>query len=227
MSEAFAALESDRITHARSSTAEWVADIMRERITDGSLEPGTRLPEDAVGSKLKVSRNTLREAFRLLVHERLVVAEFNRGVFVRRLAPHDIVDLYRVRRLVECAAVRQVGEATPEAVAALRQAVADAEEAAGEARWREVGTANMRFHQALVALAGSPRLDEYMRQVSAELRLAFHLMADPRAFHEPYLQRNREIAELVEAGDGDGAEKLLAAYLDDAERQLLPVTAEA
>ena len=219
--DAFTALASERSGLARSSTAERVADIMRERITDGSLAPGSRLPEDAVGSALGVSRNTLREAFRLLVHERLAVAEFNRGVFVRRLTADDVVDLYRVRRLVECAAVRRAADATPEATATMRQAVADGELAAADGRWPEVGTANMRFHQAIVALAGSPRLDEYMRQVTAELRLAFHVMQNPRAFHEPYLHRNRELAALIEAGNGAAAEKLLAEYLDDAERQLL------
>ncbi len=219
--EGLAALVSDRDVLVRSSTAERVADIIRERITDGSLAPGSRLPEDAVGTALGVSRNTLREAFRLLVHERLAVAEFNRGVFVRRLTPADVVDLYRVRRLVECAAVRQAGAATPAALAAMRRAVVDGELAAAEERWPEVGTANMRFHQAVVALAGSARLDEFMRQVAAELRLAFHVMANPRDFHEPFLRRNRELAGLIEDGDGVAAEKLLGAYLDDAERQLL------
>jgi DNA-binding GntR family transcriptional regulator len=224
--DGFAALASDREVLVRSSTAERVADIIRERITDGSLAPGSRLPEDAVGTALGVSRNTLREAFRLLVHERLAVAEFNRGVFVRRLTPADVVDLYRVRRLVECAAVRQAGVAAPGAVEAMRRAVADGELAAAEQRWAEVGTANMRFHQAIVALAGSARLDEFMRQVAAELRLAFHVMANPRAFHEPFLHRNRELAALIEAGDGPAAERLLAGYLDDAERRLLQSGAE-
>jgi DNA-binding GntR family transcriptional regulator len=225
--DAFTALASDRGVLARSSTAERVADIMRERITDGSLAPGSRLPEDAVGTALGVSRNTLREAFRLLVHERLAVAEFNRGVFVRRLTPADVVDLYRVRRLVECAAVRQAGDATPETIETMRQAVADGELAAAEGRWPEVGTANVRFHQAIVALAGSARLDEFMRQVSAELRLAFHVMANPRAFHEPYLHRNRELAALIEAGDGAAADRVLAAYLEDAERRLLETAPDA
>jgi DNA-binding GntR family transcriptional regulator len=230
--EPFAALESDRGALARSSTAERVADIMRDRITDGSLAPGSRLPEDAVGSALGVSRNTLREAFRLLVHEGLAVAEFNRGVFVRRLTAADVVDLYRVRRLVECAAVRQAaglaGTAPASAaIKAMRVAVADGELAAAEGRWAEVGTANMRFHQSIVALAGSARLDEFMRQVSAELRLAFHVMANPRAFHEPFLRRNRELAALIEAGEGAAAEQLLAGYLDDAERLLLETGTEA
>ncbi len=46
-------------------------------------------------------------------------------------------------------------------------------------------------------------------------------MKNPRAFHEPYLGRNRDILQLIEAGDALGAERLLGAYLSDAERQLV------
>ena len=218
---AFAALETGRRDLARTSTAERVADVLRERITDGSLAPGTRLPEDAVGSALGVSRNTLREAFRLLAHERLVVVEFNRGAFVRRLTGDEVVDLYLARRLVECAALRQAGRAGGAGLAAVRGAVEDGEAAASEGRWVDVGTANVRFHRAVVALAGSARLDEFMRQVSAELRLAFDAMTDVQAFHEPFLRLNRVLLERLEAGDTTAAEALLTDYLADAERRLV------
>jgi DNA-binding GntR family transcriptional regulator len=214
-------LASDRAALQRSSTAERVAHILRERITDGTLQPGSRLPEDALGSALGVSRNTLREAFRLLIHEHLVVAELNRGAFVRRLSSADVVDLYRVRQLVECAAVRAFTGTDTEAPDDLRRAVQEGELAAKEDRWSDVATANMRFHQAIVALAGSPRLDEYMRQVSAELRLAFHVMQNPRTFHEPFLGRNREILDRLAAGDLATAADLLAVYLREAERQVV------
>lgn len=216
-----AALASSREDLARISTAERVADLLRERITDGSLASGTRLPEDAVGTALGVSRNTLREAFRLLAHERLVAVEFNRGAYVRRLTAAEVVDLYRARRLVECAAVRQAGGAPAGGLAAVRRAVEDGETAAAQGRWVDVGTANMRFHQAVVALAGSTRLDEFMRQVSAELRLAFAAMTDPRAFHEPFLRGNRALLERIAAGDVEAAEGLLADYLLDAEQRLV------
>jgi DNA-binding GntR family transcriptional regulator len=214
-------LASDRAALQRSSTAERVAHILRERITDGTLQPGSRLGEDALGSALGVSRNTLREAFRLLIHEQLVVAELNRGAFVRRLSSADVADLYRVRRFIECAAVRAHDFGGTGAPEALRRAVHDGELAATEDRWSDVATANMRFHQAIVALAGSPRLDEYMRQVSAELRLAFHVIQNPRSFHEPFLGRNREILERLDAGDLATAADLLAVYLRDAERQVV------
>ena len=213
-------LEADRALLERTSTAERVADILRARITEGFFPPGSRLTEDAIGGALGVSRNTLREAFRLLTHERLVEHELNRGMFVRILTVDDVVDLYRVRKLVEVAAVNRP-DGSPGALQAAAVAVAEGGRAVDRADWRALGTADIRFHQALVALAGSPRVDELMRGVLAELRLVFHGMADPRRFHEPYLARNREILHRLEAGDPAGAAGLLLAYLDEAEQQIV------
>jgi DNA-binding GntR family transcriptional regulator len=62
-----------------------------------------------------------------------------------------------------------------------------------------------------------------MRSVFAELRLAFHVVADPRRLHEPYLARNREILQTLQEGDRDGAERLLTDYLDDSRKGLVEV----
>ncbi|MGA5066999.1 GntR family transcriptional regulator [Streptomyces exfoliatus] len=198
----------------RTSTAERVADILRNRIAEGYFPPGTRLSEEAIGGALGVSRNTLREAFRLLTHERLLVHELNRGVFVRVLDAEDVADIHRTRRLVECAVVRGLGR-PPYALDALAAAVAEGDTAARAEDWKGVSTANIHFHRELVALAGSARTDELMRGVLAELRLAFHVVDDPRTLHEPYLARNREILDALRAGERTTAERLLARYLDD------------
>jgi DNA-binding GntR family transcriptional regulator len=216
----FAGLEADRSLLDRASTADRLADLLRTRITEGHIRPGTRLSEEAIGGALKVSRNTLREAFRLLTHERLLVHELNRGVFVRQLAVEDVADLYRVRRIIECSVVREITSPPGERLAPVEVAVVAGEDAARRQSWRELGTANIHFHQAISALAGSARVDDLMRGLLAELRLVFHVMTDPQRFHEPYLTRNREILTALEKGDGTGAEQLLASYLGDAERQL-------
>ncbi|MBH5333779.1 GntR family transcriptional regulator [Streptomyces pactum] len=218
-------LETDRALLGRTSTAERVADILRDRITEGFFPPGTRLSEDSIKGALGVSRNTLREAFRLLTHERLLVHELNRGVFVRVVTMADLADIYRVRELVERAAVRSLGE-PPYPLEAVEAAVIAGERAARDREWQELSTANIRFHQAIVALAGSPRTDELMRGVLAELRLVFHVMADPRRFHAPYLTRNRQILEALQDGEKAQAEELLASYLDDSRRQLSGAYAE-
>jgi DNA-binding GntR family transcriptional regulator len=206
-------LASDRAALDRGTTAERVADVLRMRITEGVLPPGARLPEDALTEALGVSRNTLREAFRLLAHERLLVHELNRGVFVRVMPLEEVVDLYRVRRIFEMAALQAAADAPSEALEPVRAALAEAEVAAREDRWLDVGTANMRFHQALVGLAGSPRMNEAVRHLLAELRLVFHVMQMPREFHEPYLGENRRIYHLLAAGD---QKQLVDAYAERA-----------
>jgi DNA-binding GntR family transcriptional regulator len=62
-----------------------------------------------------------------------------------------------------------------------------------------------------------------MRSVFAELRLAFHVVDDPHALHEPYLARNREILQALESGDRRGAERLLETYLTDSLERVVEV----
>lgn len=194
-------LADDRALLGRTSTAERVSDILRSRIAEGFFPPGTRLSEDSIGGALGVSRNTLREAFRLLTHERLLVHELNRGVFVRVLTVEDVEDIYRTRRLVECAVVRGLG-APPYGLDGLAEAVAEGQREAREGDWKGVSTANIHFHRELVALAGSARTDELMRSVFAELRLAFHVVDNPRKLYEPYLARNLLLLQTLQRGSG-------------------------
>nr|WP_282548515.1 GntR family transcriptional regulator [Streptomyces rochei] len=222
MAEQLTGLADDRALLGRTSTAERVSDILRSRIAEGYFPPGTRLSEDSIGGALGVSRNTLRESFRLLTHERLLVHELNRGVFVRVLTVEDVEDIYRTRSLVECAVVRGLGE-PPYALDGLAEAVEDGRRSAGEGDWKSVGTANIHFHRELVALAGSESTDELMRSVFAELRLAFHVVDDPRRLHEPYIARNAEILDTLRAGERETAARLLAVYLDDSLKRVVEV----
>ncbi|MGQ4419876.1 GntR family transcriptional regulator [Streptomyces sp. SAS_269] len=222
MAEQLTGLAGDRALLGRTSTAERVSDILRSRVAEGYFPPGTRLSEDAIGGALGVSRNTLREAFRLLTHERLLVHELNRGVFVRVLTVEDVEDIYRIRALVECAVVRGLGE-PPYALDGLAAAVTEGQLATHENDWKALGTANIHFHRELVALAGSERTDELMRSVFAELRLAFHVVDHPRRLHEPYLARNRQILQALQAGDRREAERLLRTYLADSLERVVEV----
>ena len=214
-------LAGDREALSSGSRAERTADILRERIIEGLFRPGERLSEEELSAALNVSRNTLREAFRQLGQEGVLVHEFGRGVFVRTLSIDDVRDIYAMRRILELAAVRSLPNAPVGALDAVRLAVESAEEAATRQDWFAVGTANMRFHQAVAELTGSRRVRDVVRRLLAELRLVFVVMSDLREFHQPYLASNRELYELLAAGDVVAAEKALAAYFDMAEGQLL------
>ncbi len=200
------------------STADRVAEILRGRITEGDFPPGTRLSEERISRALGVSRNSLREGFRLLVRERLVVHQMNRGVFVRVPTATDIEDLFRLRCILEGAAVRASAGVDLGAVLA---SVERAEKAAAEDDWASVATADLQFHRALTALLRSDRVDDLMVTLMAELRLAFHAAPSAPAFHEPYLRRNRVIIDLLLAGSTAQALQELESYLADAQQALL------
>jgi len=205
----------------RESAASRVADRLRELVLAGELRPGQRLAEEVVRADLGVGRSTLREAFQLLLRERLLVHHLSRGVFVRELTRQDVSDLYQVRRVVECGALAEVESLRPEGLRRLSRALADGRAAASEADWQAVAAASIHFHQALVGLAGSARLDALVAQVLGEFRLAYARMDDTEAFHEAFLARNVEIADHVGSGDLGGAVAMLRDYLRDSERALL------
>jgi DNA-binding GntR family transcriptional regulator len=209
----------------RSSSAERAADVLRRSITEGALRPGAQLSEVELTEVLEVSRNTLREAFRLLTHEGLLVYKLHRGVFVPELDETDVVDLYRVRRVLEVDVVRGLAKRDPslpsERLVPLQKDVETAEAAAIDGRWAAVGTANMRFHRNLIGLADSSRLDDITGRLLAELRLLFHVMATPRELHEPYIARNRHLLQLLDLGNYEEAADYLNQYLLDSEQGLL------
>lgn len=203
----------------RASTAEAVAGVLRGQISEGRILPGAQLREEHLAAALEVSRNTVREAFRLLAHERLVEHAPHRGVFVRVVGPGGIREMYRTRRLVEPLALR--GATSPEHLAALREVVGRGEAAAQAGDWEGVGTADIDFHRLLVGLCNSVHLSSMFEGLLAELRLAFLRLPDRQALHEPFLARNARLLDLLEAGDVDAALIDLDDYLTAAETQLL------
>lgn len=211
----------------KHGAATRAADRLRDQVLSGELQPGQRLAEEAVRAALDVSRSTLREAFQLLVRERLLVHHLSRGVFVRELSRQDVSDLYEVRRVLECGALARVEVLHPRHLKALSDSLTEGQGAAARSDWQTVASASVGFHQALVGLADSPRLDTLVAQVLGEFRLAYARMDDTRAFHEAFLQRNMEIADRVRSGDLPGAVRLLEDYLSDSERALLSRYGEA
>ena len=205
---------------AAPGLAEDMAAQLRGRVTGGALRPGQRLSEAKLAAELEISRNTLREVFRLLTREGILRHEPNRGVFVATPSMASILDIYRVRRLIEVPALAQAwpGHA---AVARMRAAVARAETLHPAGDWLGVGSANMEFHSAIVALTDSPRLIGFFTQIIAELRLAFGLLDSPEQLHRPYITRNAEILGRLEGGDAPGAARLLEDYLNPSERAVL------
>ena len=163
---------------ARASTAEHAAAMLRSADRPGPARPGTRLREEQVSAAFTISRNTVREAFRLLSHERLVDHTLHRGVHVRTVSPDDVRSMYLTRRLVEPLGLdAAVGD--PAVLGELRRLVDDAVDAAAREDWEVLGTADIEFHRVLMSACSSPHLSTMFEQLLAELRLAFLDAAGP------------------------------------------------
>lgn len=211
---------SDKSNHAHGSAVR-VAGELRDRIIAGDLAPGQPLREVAAAGELGVARTTLREAFRLLAADGLVEVVFNRGTVVKTLTAADVRDIYIARRTLEVEAAEESVLAGQEALDALMDAIEAVRQAESAGAWREVGTASLGFHETIVALLGSPLLDEFFRNIVARLRLAFGNAGDDEAFHRPFLPRDVEICAMLRSGRRAEAAGKLRAYLDGSERAVL------
>jgi DNA-binding GntR family transcriptional regulator len=220
MPDADEILNLDAPLHLRlESTAEQVAGAVRELILSARLTPGSHLREGPLATQLGVSRNTVREAVQILVSQGLVRREIHRGAYVARLTVDDVRDVFRVRRLVELTAAREVARSRDmgflgNAVQAL-SAVIDAGDRAA------IAAADMRFHKELVDLMRSDRLGELYAGVDVEMRLCIALVAPAGPEPSRLLEDHRAILVALEAGDASLATERLERHLDESERLLI------
>ena len=95
----------------RTSVADQVAGILRQRVLNGELRPGTSLQEIPLAESLGVSRNTMREAMRILSLEGLLKRSIHRGIAVAQLSLQDVQEIYHVRRVLEISAIHAAKDA--------------------------------------------------------------------------------------------------------------------
>src|SRR3954464_5775390 len=70
---------------------------LRHAIIEQALEPGAKLPEDAIGERFGVSRTLVRHALGQLAAEGLVELRRNRGAAVAKPSWHEARDIFDVR----------------------------------------------------------------------------------------------------------------------------------
>jgi DNA-binding GntR family transcriptional regulator len=204
----------------RSSTSEQVADAMRTMILRGELAPGTPLREVQLAESIGISRNTVREAVRVLARQGLVTHSMHRGAVVTRLSEDDVIDLYRVRRALETQAIDATAEATREQFAGIEQAVEELDRAAQADDWGRMVDADWSFHECLVGFLGSSRLDRFFDTIQAELRLCLSILDRADDDPEDLVAEHRELRDLLMAGERSRCKAVLCGRLEDSELRL-------
>jgi DNA-binding GntR family transcriptional regulator len=186
----------------RASTTEQVLYELREAIIDGRIAQGDALREVPLARTLGTGRSAVREAIRQLVQEGLVDYELHRGAFVRVMSLADRLDVYVAREAIEAGVARLAVEASPPSdLSALRAAMQDLRTTAqGHDRITdEVIEADIRFHEELVRLSGSPRLRRAHETLTAETRML--LRHHPEYPWSDYVSDHERLFDSIEQRD--------------------------
>ena len=185
----------------RLSTAERVADALREELLSGVLPPGTPMRDVELSARAGVSRTTVREALAQLAREGLLSHSLHRGMEVTRLAADDVRDIYGARRVIERAgaeALLAAGSAA--ALAELERAVEAMTGATAAGDRRRVVEADVAFHTAIGEATGVRRLRTALAGALSELRLVLSVTDRASGDLDDQLRQHRELFALFNEG---------------------------
>lgn len=232
-------------------TAELIAAQLRGQIVRGVLKPGDMLPPETVlGQRFDVSRPTLREAFRILENESLIVVRRGSRGGVQVVSPDvsvaaryfglllqiqhtTLADLYEARMVLEPAAVRMLAarhddddiKVLTEVIDDLAALVDAGAESADLDTW---STAAFRFHDLLLERAGNQTLG-LIGRVLADV-VATHMSRvvsrttdtdEVVTQFKKTIRAYRKLVALVEAGDADGAEAHWKRHMSSVAKKML------
>ncbi len=206
-----------RLTPIESSSIAGLAyEQIRALILSGEMAPGARLSQLELAERLAISRTPVREALRRLAGEGLVDALPQRGFRVADLGLDSVMRRLEVRQLLEPGIARLAAQrATPEDVAALRDAIlleeraADAVEVHDSSRLFHINLARATHNDELVSILEAKWIIEVGRRLLARRAFAPRWRAADVAEHTA-------IADAVERRDADGAEALMREHIEAA-----------
>ncbi len=209
----------------KRSLVELAVDRMRQRILQGDWHVGQRLPtEPELAVELGISRNTVREAMRVLAFSGLVEIRQGDGSYLRT-AQDPLQAVHAMSRCTpeQARETRHILEAEAIGLAALRRT----EEDLAALRAALAGSAghfhgdldtyiacDMVFHQQLVDAAHNPALSELYRYFSGVVAAAVqhNLTAVPRC--QATFDLHGQILDAIEQRDPERAKRLSRALIE-------------
>ncbi len=209
--------QSPSAEHGFDRLSDKAYNKLRYAIAEGQLVAGTRLKEIELCKKLGMGRSPVREALLRLAADGLVDVIPKAGYFVRHLTLPDIEEAYHIRARLECLAVCLACQrGFPRTNLVEMERICDRLHAASlKEDHRASALEDLQFHQALIALAGSPRLSAAIR--SSQLQVfAWNLRSSPvtpREDDERVLTEHRQILKCLEARDHAQAEQVLNRHI--------------
>lgn len=194
---------------------------LKQAIIEGALAPGTKLPEDSLGTHFGMSRTLIRAALARLVAEGLVVTQHKRTASVAQPSVEEARSVFEMRRCLEAEVVRLVIARWEPAFGALLEGHVRQEEAAARQQ-RPAVSARLagEFHQLLAQLAGNALLERYVGEVVSRCSLILAIYGRPHSA-DCALAEHRGLIDALRRGDERSARKLMSHHLESVEHRAL------
>lgn len=199
---------------ARSSLPEAAAERLRSLIIEGQLAPGVRLNERELSEQLGVSRTPLREAFRMLAADGLLIQLPNRGAQVVCLSRDDIQHAFEVMAALEgLSGELAAARVTEPDLEALRGFQSEMELAHARRDLPTYYRVNRAIHDRINAVAGNPILTHSFRTLNARLHALRFRSNLVQAKWDHAVEEHREMIEALAARNGERLRDLLVRHV--------------
>jgi GntR family transcriptional repressor for pyruvate dehydrogenase complex len=222
---------------------EHIAAQIEQRIAQGALRPGDKLPSTKeLSESFQVGRSTVREALSMLKAKGLLDIRQGGGSFVRKVNPADVklpqletlllskqtvLELLEARKALEVANAGLAAEKRTEAdLEAFADVLAAMEEHLGDEEEGE--RADVRFHRTLAASTHNSIMVRLLDTISGQMELAIRetrrlqMYAD-KAVSAQLLREHQAVFAAVRERDAAAAQQAMRDHLYHVEQVLLAV----
>ncbi len=168
-------LDELHIVPIKYTLADEIVRRLTHAIMSGHLGPGERLNDDVIARNLDVSRGPVREAFRQLERQGLIVTRRNRGSYVARLQRQDVEEVYSMRLVLECLALERAAQFGQSSHFVAMQAVVDTMAASDAHTMTEQKAAelDLQFHDLIYSASNHKRLNECWMNLRPQVQIVF------------------------------------------------------
>lgn len=197
-------------------------DYIRGQIMNLGFKPGEFITDTQIASALEISRTPVREAFHRLEKEGLLINDPRRGWKIYTLTLKDINDIFDLKGAVEGMVARKAASCKDEHLRnALRDALQKMDEANATNDANAWLNADINLHNILFQMAGNERAQEITENLNVQwhrVRIGFVALQGRTRRSST---EHRAFCESILAGNGEEAERLLRAHLDQVREELV------
>lgn len=197
--------------NARRTAHEYARDALRRAILRGDLATGAHVPQVAWAKRLHVSTTPVREALRDLAVEGIVQLDAHRGAFVSSLTFEQVSEIYRIRQILEPAALSEAAQLiTPVTLVRADRLLRALGDHTTVGHWTEL---HCEFHDTLLADLRSRRM---LQTVTSLRDSVAPYVAAARRRHgivAAHAAEHHELLEAMRARDADGAAAVALKHL--------------